>query len=170
MELRVRLRHDERAVEVLAQLERAGDGEVVLALPPEVDRRRPIRIERAHVDRSLGELRQPLVREHRTRERGDPEHSVTAECANELPVGDGLRARLARVELHDAHGFGSQLVDGARPRVALEETNRDERGDDAGEHDAEQEERRESKSKRPEHGPSLPLDQAFAGSRAGLTL
>src|ERR1700693_1521871 len=56
VELRVRLRNDERTEEVVAELERPGDGKVSLAFPPDVDRRRATCIERAHVDRARKQL------------------------------------------------------------------------------------------------------------------
>ena len=53
VELRVRLRDDERTEEVVAELERPGDCEIPCALQADVDRR-GAGIERVHVDRSLG--------------------------------------------------------------------------------------------------------------------
>ena len=66
-------------------------------------------------------------------------------------------------------GLRAQLCDRSGARVALEETDGDERRDQARQHDRKQEQGWKPEAKRPEHGSSL-LRYAAGASRAGLTL
>src|SRR5262249_17921668 len=96
---------------------------------------------------------------------------VAPDCVHEPRVRNGFARSPIGIELDDSRRLRPQLVDRTRPRIALEEADRDERRDDAREHDAEQEDGRELETKQPEHGASVLLAQEdFAGSRAGLTL
>src|SRR5436309_2350604 len=98
----------------------------------------------------LLQLRNLLI-ERRSLECRQPVDLVAAERSDELLRRHELASGLPRIELHDADRLRTQLVDGARAGVALEEAHGDERRDEAREHDAQQKERRQSKTERPEH-------------------
>ena len=93
--------------------------------------------------------RDGAAREHRQRageQRGPghdrhPEDLVPAERQLEVRHRDVPDARLPLVELHDPGRLRPQLRGRVRAGVSLEEVDGDERGDDAREHDAQQEQR-----------------------------
>src|SRR5207248_6667690 len=94
---------------------------------------------------------------------------LAAEGVLEVPDRHVARARLQRVQPDDAHRLRAELADRPRALVALEEADRDQGRDQAGQDDPEQEERRKPEAQRPEHG-SRVLRYAGVVSRAGLTL
>ena len=143
--LRHGLRDDHRTEELLREIERFRDGEVVIRpvmrLDVQVDCRHPAVLQLGDVDRLLGQGRERLEQPS-AGERRDEEDLVAADRALEARPVHGGGPGLARVQLHDSDRLSPQLVDRMRSGIALEEPDRDQRRDEPGEDDAEQEQRR----------------------------
>jgi hypothetical protein len=118
------------------------DAEIVNASVLEIERGRLVPAGLRNRDGATRELRQRAGEQRGSRHNGDPEHSVPPE----RELRDVSRRGLPLVELHDPDGLRPQLRGGVRARVALEEADGDQRGDDAGEHDPEQEQRGKAKA------------------------
>ena len=74
--------------------------------------------------------------------------------------------RRVGVERGEPRGLALQLLDRLAARVGLEEPQRDQRRDDAREHDPEKEQGRQAETQRPEHDRSLGLGRRLGGGRA----
>ena len=96
-QLRRRLRDDERAEQVVAELERPRDREVAgVAAERELDRRRrAARLELLHVDDARRQLRD-VLEQRRPRERRHPVDAVAAERAHEAARTAPSRAPACR--------------------------------------------------------------------------
>jgi hypothetical protein len=119
------------------------NAEVGRPAPVEGESRRLTVAERGGRKDAARELGQRACEQGGSRNRGNPEHLVPAERELEVLDGDVPDGRLLLVEVHDSSRFPPQLRRRMRTGVALEEADRDERCDDGGEHDAEQEQRRQ---------------------------
>ena len=173
-QLRRRLGDHHRAEELVAELERLRDRDVVPALsgrerPGHVERPRAPLLEVFDRDDAPRQLRQRAGEQPEAGRERHVEDAVAAERMLEVRHGHLARPGLAGVQPHDPDRLGAELADRPRVLVALEEADRDQGRDDAGEDDSEQEEGRKPEAQRPEHG-SRVLRYAAGVSRAGLTL
>ena len=118
-------------------------------------------------DRWHGRLLQPLQARVLTgEERGADVEDPVARRELELGGGEVDRARAlvgcaqggVGVELREPGGLALELLDRLAAGVRLEEPQRDQRREDAGEHDPEQEQGRQAESQRPEHVRSVGLE------------
>ena len=179
-QLGARLGDDDRAERLALGLEphRLGRREVRAAAPGrrELERHRPLQL--AH-RRRHGRLREPLQAGVLPgKERGADVEDPVARRELELRGGEVDRARSlvggpqrgVGVELREPGRLALQLLDRLAARVGLEEPQRDQRRDDAGEHDPEQEQGRQAESQRPEHDRSVGLAASLGGRRGGAAI